>query len=217
MNPSEMDNAELLRACVDKGAVEEWAEFIARFQPLIAGVISRTMDRICGAVSAQLVDDLIQETYLRLCRNDCRVLREFRAQHEASFFGYLKEMASSVARDHFRAQRALHRGPQSASLDEVTERHTVDHRPPPEDLLVHAEIWRRVEEVAESERDVTVFKLYYRQGFTAREIAAVEELHLSEKGVESCLYRLVCRLRESLNSAGTAAGKKPRITFGGVG
>ena len=86
MNPSEMNIAELLRACVDRGASQEWAEFIARFQPLIGGVISRTVVRVTGTTNTQLVDDLSQETYLRLCRNDCRILREFRVQHEASFF-----------------------------------------------------------------------------------------------------------------------------------
>jgi RNA polymerase sigma-70 factor, ECF subfamily len=214
---SGLTNAELLRACVDTGATEEWAEFIARFQPLIAGVIARIVTRYRGNAEPALVDDLIQETYLRLCRNDCRVLREFRSEYEGAFFGYLKDVASSVARDYFRAQNAARRGPESASLDETTERHAIDPQPPTDSLLVHADIWRRLESIAENERDTTVFKLYYQQGFTAKEIAALPNIDLSEKGVESCLYRLVARLRQALNSPAPPAGKSAQVTFGDVG
>jgi RNA polymerase sigma-70 factor (ECF subfamily) len=217
MKLSSSTNAELLRACVDTGAVEAWAEFIARFQPMIAGVIARIVARLCGHAEPSIVDDLIQETYLRLCRKDCKVLREFHAEHEGSFFGYLKDVASSVARDHFRAQSAARRGPQAAPLDEAAERQAIHRQGQADKLLIDADIWQRLESIVESERDIVVFRLYYQQGFTSREIAALPDIRLSEKGVESCLYRLVGRLKAALNSREKFAGKSPDITFGDVG
>ena len=217
MNRSNWTNAELLCACINTGATEEWAEFIARFQPLVAGVIARIVTRFLGTADFALIDDLVQETYVRLCRDNCRALREFRGEHEGSFFGYLKETASSVARDHFRAQNAARRGPKLASLDETTEKQAIDSHLPGENVLFRAELWRSLEKVADSDRDITVCKLYYQQGFTAKEISALPYIGLSEKGVESCLHRLVLLLRRELNSSGQHAGKPTRITLGDIG
>jgi hypothetical protein len=41
-----------------------------------------------------------------------------------------------------------------------------------------------------------IFWLHYRQGMTAKEIAGLAYLGLSEKGVESVLFRLVRLVRE---------------------
>jgi RNA polymerase sigma-70 factor, ECF subfamily len=54
-----------------------------------------------------------------------------------------------------------------------------------------------------SARDLSVFWLHYRQGFTAREIAAIPAFHLTDKGVESLLLRLVRHVRSEL-AAGRA-------------
>ena len=49
-----------------------------------------------------------------------------------------------------------------------------------------------------SPRDRVVFWLYYRQGLTAREIAAALSNQLSDKGVESLIHRLTLAVRENL-------------------
>jgi RNA polymerase sigma-70 factor (ECF subfamily) len=55
-----------------------------------------------------------------------------------------------------------------------------------------------VERITETERDKLVFLLYYRQGFTAKAIAELPGIQLSEKGVESCLLRLTRHLRQHI-------------------
>jgi hypothetical protein len=67
---------ELVRRCTASRSPEAWEEFVRRFHRLIAAVILRTASRLCEA-SKQTVDDLIQETYLKLCADDFRVLRGF--------------------------------------------------------------------------------------------------------------------------------------------
>jgi RNA polymerase sigma-70 factor (ECF subfamily) len=52
----------------------------------------------------------------------------------------------------------------------------------------------------ESKRDRTIFWLYYRQGFSAREIAELPGLGLTQKGVESCIHRLTNMLRAESGS-----------------
>jgi RNA polymerase sigma-70 factor (ECF subfamily) len=215
MKPSELSAAELVRACLDTSEVECWAEFISRYQSLISGVIGRIVSRHMNC-DPGLVDDLVQETYLRLCRDKCRSLREFKPEREESIFGFLKVVASSVALDYFRAHATLKRGPSPTQLDESTERFAVSQGTPTDDLLLCNEMWRTLDGVIQSERDVTIFRMYYQQGFTAKEIAALPNLGLSVKGVESCLHRLSVELRRVLRPPAGTKGQETRMSFGDV-
>jgi len=214
MKPSEWTTSELLHACADSNAVEGWAEFVGRYQPLIAGVIARIVARHRTRADPGLIDDLVQETYLRLCRNSCKVLREFRPERDESFFGYLKVIASSVALDYFRAQAAEKRGPEPMSLDELTERHSVSRQTPAEAVLLQSEMWQCLDRLVESDRDGSIFRLYFQQGFTAKEIASIPSLNLSEKGVESCLHRLTNQIREALKPPTKNEGRLSQSSLG---
>ncbi len=205
MTPASWTSLELLNACLDTSSRPAWAEFVRRYQPVIAGVIGRIASRYRSSQDAALIDDLVQETYIRLCRDGCRLLRQFQPESEESFFGYAKVVASSVALDHFRAQGAEKRGPQAVTLDEAAERHT-DHlhqlhqsTDSFETRLIRDDLWRHIERVADQQRDVVILRLHFQQGFTCREISRMPWIQLSEKGVESCLARLVVRLREELS------------------
>src|SRR5690349_21281985 len=92
----------LLQICLLSNDAGLWTEFIRRSQPMIAGVIVKAMRRWrkpCPFV----VDDLVQETYLKLCANDFKCLREFVCEHESALYGFLKVVASHVVHDHFRS------------------------------------------------------------------------------------------------------------------
>ena len=51
-----------------------------------------------------------------------------------------------------------------------------------------------------SERDRQIFWLYYRQGMSAKEIAALASLNLSIKGVESVIVRLNQMIRSAFEN-----------------
>jgi RNA polymerase sigma-70 factor (ECF subfamily) len=50
------------------------------------------------------------------------------------------------------------------------------------------------------ERDRQIFWLYYRQGMSAKEIAAISSLNLTIKGVESVIVRLNQFVRNAFES-----------------
>src|SRR5215467_4542727 len=102
MSYSSQDTGELVRACADPRNAAAWQEFIHRFQKLIAGVVLRTCER-WGEYSPNIADDLIQEVYLKLCDNNCRILVEFQRLHENAIYGYIKVIAANLVNDHFRA------------------------------------------------------------------------------------------------------------------
>ena len=64
-----------------------------------------------GKDPAQFVDDLLQETYLKLWADKCRLLLEFAQQHpDEAVLGYIKTIAINVAHDHFKSLHSQKRG-----------------------------------------------------------------------------------------------------------
>lgn len=205
---------ELVRACLETGSEADWAAFVERFQPLIASSVSKVIRRY-GSFSPSLADDLVQDCFLRLCRDNCRCLREFKAQHEEAIFGYIKVIATSVALDHFRARKTQKRngeveadaGPEPAVASASIE-----------NSVLLSQIDGRL--TAESDRDRSIFWLYYREGYSAKDIASIPGMGLSQKGVESCIYRLTQLIRSLLSGTtfrqGPGKGDASRKTLGDV-
>jgi RNA polymerase sigma-70 factor, ECF subfamily len=198
-------NGELLEDCLQNNSHEPWSEFVRRFQPLISGVVASVAYR-CGAeVSASLIDDLSQDTYLKLCAEDCKLLRKFKMRHENALFGFLKAVAASVAHDHFRGTSALKRGGHwdVSDHDEAEELPASALRQlstAEENLLLHdiETVLDKITAGPTGERDRTVFWLYYHQGLTADAIASIPAIKLTAKGVASLLSRLISLLKREL-------------------
>jgi RNA polymerase sigma-70 factor, ECF subfamily len=178
-----------------------WTEFIRRFRPLISTVVLRTA-RNWGQPVPSLLDDLIQDTYLKLCADDCRLLRNFRSQHPGAIFGFLKVVTASVVHDHFKASHAAKRGSGGAraTLDGSgrTEHHPAGTPPNRGSTSVeHAILFEEIDRclvngvaAAELPRSRRIFWLYYRCGLSARAIASLPNIDLTTKGVESTILRM---------------------------
>jgi RNA polymerase sigma-70 factor (ECF subfamily) len=203
---SDLSPPELFLICARGGDAASWEEFIHRFNPVIGRSVLRVAMRH-GSPDKALVDDLIQETYLKICSNDCKLLRSFVPQTPESAFGFLKVVAASVAHDFFKARLAEKRAPE-VTASSVEESFT-PNRNCPQNALNHAEravlvdqIDRQLQVVVparELQRARTVFWLYYRSGFTASAIAALPALDLTTKGVESLIFRLTGLVRKTVS------------------
>ena len=120
-------------------------------------------------------------------------------------FGLLKTIAFSVTHDYFRGTKAAMRGAgkRESSLDSYLES-TIASR----DALPDVErdiLLKQIDSLLSSqpepgipERDRQIFWLYYRQGMTARAIAAIPHIALTPKGVESVIQRLTILVRQRL-------------------
>ena len=56
------------------------------------------------------MDDLIQETYLKLCADEYRLLRAYDPKHPDAIYGYLKVITANVVHDRFKALHSEKRG-----------------------------------------------------------------------------------------------------------
>ncbi len=194
--PSETPIRELLDLCLRTEDERHWREFVHRTQPLIAKVIINTLRRWRDP-SPSLVDDLVQEAFLKLFANDRKALRSIRNEYENTIFGYLKVVASNVAFDHSRVQKNI---VPEVELDDLVV-------PPSPDGFDRIQFMRLKEQIENClqglstsetyERDVTIFWLYYEQGYSAREISELPGIGLSVKGVEAVVQRLARFIKES--------------------
>jgi RNA polymerase sigma-70 factor, ECF subfamily len=172
-------------------------DFVRLFQPLIAAVVIKVM-RSYEEFDRTLADDLVQDVYVRLCKENCKALRQFEHRHEDSIFGFVKIVAVSVAMDHFRARKRNKRGADMRTdvvdVDATISAPTPDvHR-----RLTTEEIFVCLDRVASNSRDRSIFALYYRQGYSTKEIAMIPGIGLSAKGVESTILRLVQAIRKEI-------------------
>ena len=206
---------DVLQRCLENGTDQAWAEFVRLFQPVVARGVYRVMRRY-GSSSTSLADDLAQETYIRLCKDNFRALRDFEHRHDEAIFAYIRVIASSVAFDHFRSLSTLKR------KGEVADEAAISNTTVSPGVIEDSAHIRELEALlasTQSERDCAIFWLYYRQGFTARDISSMPQLGLSQKGVESCIFRLTQALRSTVRSAriaSTPAKGKPAESALGV-
>jgi RNA polymerase sigma-70 factor (ECF subfamily) len=178
---------ELVRFCSVSSDTEAWEEFVRRFHRLIATVVLHTATRL-GDSSTQTVDDLIQDTYLKLCADGFRLLRTFEARHSEAVFGYIKVITTNVVRDYFKTTHSQKRG----ARREV-ERHL--------DTCVTG---------TDRDRNTRIFWLYYRAGLSAGAIADMFGTGLTTKGVESIIFRLTKDLRARMAADKRTSGKSAK-------
>jgi RNA polymerase sigma-70 factor (ECF subfamily) len=193
---------DLLRRCSESGDIAAWEEFVRRFHRLIATVVLRTAAR-WGNASKQTADDLIQETYLRFCANDQRILREFDHRGADAFVAYVKVITANVVRDHFKSSYSKKRG--SNQIEGISDEFTPaagENAAGSPKAIERAVLIQEVQSHlslcvagAEHDRNCKIFWLYYRAGLSAAAIAAIPGIGLTTKGVESLILRITRELR----------------------
>jgi RNA polymerase sigma-70 factor (ECF subfamily) len=202
MDPRKLTDEELVRlllATRDEALREDlWVEFWHRFQPVIARTIRRRIARYARWVDPDRVDELVQETFLKILKDNCKALRHFEFRHENALPCLLKVMAAHVVEDDIRKRNSdkVGGGQEPEDIDNLLQ-------PPSDHSRAVGSIFNglRMNEIENClqrrkgepnfDRDHKIFWLYFRDGFTANEISELPNIGFkSVKGVESALLRL---------------------------
>lgn len=199
---------ELALKCLAGAGQAAWTEFVKRFHPVIASVVIRVV-RQWGESTPQAIEDLVQETYMKLCAAGLRGFRSTNPNHPEAIYGYIKVFTANLVHDHFKVSRAQKRGggAETTSIDEGSGEIEQRKFERPEVVLERKLLLQRVASCLasttsgiNSERDRRIFWLYYRVGLSARAIASLPTIKLSTKGVESTILRLTRLVRQKLGS-----------------
>jgi RNA polymerase sigma-70 factor (ECF subfamily) len=198
----------LVRACAGSKDDRAWAEFIRRFQVVIATAVLRTAHR-WGEKSRPHLDDLIQDTYLKLCENDSLLLRSFEPRHEESIYGFLKVVAANVVHDHFKSASAAKRG--AGQADAILDPLQIDSKAADADSfdlvsrrLQLEQINRILSQVTagkDQERNRTIFWLRTRESSSTRsspsptEARAIPSTTMHARSFSQCCWGNSVRIR----------------------
>ena len=218
MDHSSLPTEELVRKCANGGDANLWEEFVRRFHRLIAISIMRVCEQRGGA-RVDLVEDLVQETYAKLCANGCSILKEFVPNHPDAVFAFVKVVAVNVAQDYFRSLQAQKRGrgDATADVDDLEQLASNESLNDIERTVLLGEIDRLLNSHTtggNGKRDRAIFWLYYKQGLSSQSIAELPNIDLSVKGVESTLLRLSRAIRQHF-IVKKRASKHAQELFGG--
>jgi RNA polymerase sigma factor (sigma-70 family) len=155
----------------DPGA---WQAFVQRYANLVVAAV-RSIARDPGAV-----EDLTQEVFLRLCKDEFRLLRSYDPAR-ASLSTWLTIVARSTARDALRRRR-----PEAVPLEAVPEvRLAVDPVEPVRKL--------KLPEALLSPRQREILTLLYDREMEVAEVAAA--LGIDPQTVRSAHHKAMVKLR----------------------
>jgi DNA-directed RNA polymerase specialized sigma24 family protein len=202
MDPRKLTDEELVRLLLatrdEDVRAELWVEFWGRFQPVIARTVRRRIVRYTRWVDSGRVDDLVQETFLKILKDDYKALRKFEFRHENALPCLLKVMAANVVEDDIRKKSSDKVG----GGQEPEDIHNLPQAPSDHSRAVGSifnglrmyeieNCLQRRKGEPNFDRDCKIFWLYFRDGYTANEISEFPDIGFkSVKGVESALLRL---------------------------
>ena len=178
-------------------------EFFATLHPILKRVASRVAFQY-GA--SQDIEDLIQEMNLKVINSGDSILAAL-PREQPAVAAYFAVLAANCARDYFRVRHAIKRGADATvGLDDrlagIVPASPMDGHD--RSLLVS-----QIEDaLPHDKRESTIFRLYYRQGFTMKEIASIPAFGLSIKGVESAILRMTNQVRQRLGTLKTTGARR---------
>jgi len=177
-----------LKACLN-GDRKAWSDFVAHALPIIRAAVRRTLQEdLPGAADR---DDVVQQVFVRLIKDDGRLLRTYQGER-AALSTWLTLVARSVAID------------QARSSVRSRARHIPDHRTPPE----HREsdppspplpLGSTIPLDTLTERQRLVLSLLFERDLSVSDVAIV--LGVDQQTVRSTKHKAMLRLREHLTSS----------------
>jgi RNA polymerase sigma factor (sigma-70 family) len=156
------------------GDKRAWTAFVRRYAALIVAAVRSV------APTSGDVEDLTQEVFVRLCKDDFRLFRSYDAAR-ASLSTWLTIVARSTARDALRRKR-----PNSVPIETVPEAHLkVDAIEPAPKL--------KLPETLLSPRQRQILGMLYDGEMDVAEVA--DALHIDPQTVRSAHHKAMLKLR----------------------
>ncbi len=176
-----------------------------RYQrPMILTIIR--ILRQAGAFAPTIIDDLLQDTYLRLCADNFAPLHRFISRHPDDFEHMMRVTATSVVQDYLRAKMSQKRGGQYRQIPDpdlllAGQVEAEDAATKIEQEAQLDEIDRLLQRAADSPsapRDRSIFWMHFQLGMSSEAIARIASIGLTPKGVESSIFRTLQFIRKNL-------------------
>ena len=177
----------LLAGCL-KGEKAAWDAFVLQYSALVYHTIKRTFALHHAKPGDDVIEDLYQEFFLSVLRDDCKKLRQFRGERGCTLASWLRLVAARLVVDFLRRQ---------PTHVETTEAVAGDSRDPLDPLVTEVQEKLLAQALqALSPRDRILIDLSFCQGLLPEDIAAI--LKTSVGAVYTQKSRILAKLKETL-------------------
>jgi RNA polymerase sigma factor (sigma-70 family) len=196
-----MNDLEFVQRCV-KGDKRAWDEFVERYSSLIYNYIHSVL-KIKGKTYAQdNINDLFQEIFLSLAKDNFKKLGTFRARNGASLASWLRQVVVNFTIDYIRKLKA------GVSIDEETDEGASlaellsSDSPSVTDALSQEEKLKNLKDcIGELGIDDRLFlELYLNRGLGLEELK--DYFKVSRPAIDMRKARIIERLRSCFKSKG---------------
>jgi RNA polymerase sigma-70 factor (ECF subfamily) len=182
----------LLAGCIS-GDKASWDGFAVQYSALVYHTIKKAFAVCRTQVSSDLIEDLFQEIFLSLIKDDFLQLRRFRGDHGCTLASWLRMIATRRTIDHLRRSNKppilLETGILNLAADESKEERPDDQL----QLLTQA--------IAKLQpRERILVDLVFRRNLPPQDVASI--LHISVGAVYTQKSRILAKLREMLEKSG---------------
>ena len=220
MDISKLDNLSLIGLCARQSKnLKAWREFYNRFDECIwLAIIRECKEKLSVRERSQfdqIVQDLVQDVYMRILEKDCKALRTFKGNHEHSVYLYLSTISKNVVRNHLIKMAAQKRPVVDKSIHEeqyissdgrgvpVAER--IPAYADTEEPYMLEDLENEIDSILDiylkgkdRERNKIIFKMHFYEECSAEEIARQFNFGLSSKRIGNIISELKQILRKAL-------------------
>jgi RNA polymerase sigma-70 factor (ECF subfamily) len=192
MDYSKLSEGDLLKKCLH-GDRDAWDAFVIKFSKLIYHTLYQTFKAKNFSFDSQIIDDLYQDVFLVLYKNNFRKLKQFKGKNNCSLASWLRMIASRTAIDFMRSHKSL--VSIEADGDDLID--TLSNgRELPDKSIERLEWYQLLRGLIEglSVKDRYLFELWINQEFPDKEIAQILNLSID------AVYMRKNRLKEKLKT-----------------
>ena len=182
------DAKQLLLRCFE-GDKASWDRFVQDYAGLIYHTIKKTLALHRGSTPADSAEDIFQDTFLSLVKDDFAQLRRFRGDNGCTLASWLRMIAARRTIDHLRKSNQPANPLEESVLDGLADES--ENEGSDEQLQLLASV---LPELQPGER--IIIDLFFRQNLSAPDVASI--LHLSIGAVYTQKSRILAKLREAL-------------------
>jgi RNA polymerase sigma factor (sigma-70 family) len=182
----------LIQGCL-RSEKASWDSFVLQYSNLVYYAIKKTLLRHHTDSRADTVEELYQEFFVSLLRDECKKLRQFKGLRDCSLASWLRIVTTRLTIDFIR-KKALPAGELANAIARDS--------PDPAEPLINEEQQKLLNQAIQSlsARDRVLLDLCYRQLLASDEVAQL--LKISVNAVYAQKSRVLEKIRDVLRKSG---------------
>jgi len=198
-----MDDLEFIQRCISRDE-HSWDQFVDRYSRLIYNYIHSVLKlKGISHLNPENINDLFQEIFFSLVKDDFKKLRSYKARNGCSFASWLRQVVINSSIDYLRRNNVV-----MASLDAEDDEGLkikdilMDDKASVREILADKDMFEHLKECIEDldTDDKYFLELYVNQAMDLKELKNI--LKISRGAADMRRIRIINRLKDCFRAKG---------------